>query len=394
MKILAISEHFLPRVGGTVEYVVKTCEALQAAGHDVHLLVPGDGSEVSTIDGHAFGVTSLGCGWPAHGDPSREARYGFCRMANEHAMRVVRAGGADLVHVLFGLFVNETLDTAALRAVGARCVTTIHNIPPQECSRSWPGDGMVQRWKDRLRLKLVAVKNHSRLRAHDYDLWVTPSCCVADELRALRPGARVESVAHGCSDPLLDLIEVPPCRAPQPGEPLRLLTVGGWVPHKRQHLIPAVAAALRDQGIAIEWNLVGPDKRVPRYHQAIVDDIARRGLSDIVRACGAVPFDELARHYERAHLYVQPSTEEGFCMTALDAAAAGLPVIGSPAGALPEICRISEGALVPSTVPDLTHAITHFQRAALWPQDAQKVAQAVRKRFTWDRAAGELTGLL
>jgi glycosyltransferase involved in cell wall biosynthesis len=390
MRILAISEHFHPRVGGTVEYVSQTCSALQTLGHEVHLLIPGEGTEPTEIEGFPYRVTAMGGGWPTKGDPDRETRYRFCREISRHVECAADAGEVDLVHVLFGLFVNETLDTTRLQGRGVPCVTTIHNIPPQECGRSWAGDLRTEFWKDRLRLKVVAAKNRARLARHPYDAWVVPSEIAGHLLGGVLPDARIEVIGHGFSAGLLDRITVPATRAPGPGEPLRILTVGGWVPHKRQHLIPAVAATLRDHGIEFVWDLVGPPSRVARYQQAIIDQIGKLSLKDYVRARGAVPVEELAEFYEKAHLYVQPSTEEGFCMTALDAAAAGLPVIGSPAGALPEICRLSQGALVPSTAEDLSSAIRHFIVAALWPSDAGRTARAVRESFTWRNAAERL----
>lgn len=393
MKILAISEHFHPRVGGTVEYVSQTCAALQALGHGVHLLVPGKGTAEETVTGHGYKVTSLGVGWPESGDPDRETRYQFCRNASAFACRAADAGQVDIVHVLFGLFVNETLETEMITGKGVLCVTTIHNVPPQECGRSWSGDSLINRLKERLRLEVVARKNHARLRKHAYALWVVPSGIAGQLLSGVRPDARIAVIGHGCSKSLLEKVAIPECRAPGPGQTLRILTVGGWVPHKRQHLISEVAGRLREIGIDFVWDLVGPPGRVPRYRDAILRDIARRGLETQVRGHGAVSFDELARFYSEANLYIQPSTEEGFCMTALDAAAAGLPVIGSPAGAIPEICRLSGGVLVPSRADDLAKAIEHFLVARLWPEHARLVAQSVQERFTWPRAAGELVAL-
>ncbi|WP_193212262.1 glycosyltransferase family 4 protein [Luteolibacter marinus] len=391
MRILCISEHFHPRVGGTVEYVQQTCKALLELGHEIELLVPGDGDE--DPEDLPYTVTRVPAAWPAAGDPDREARYRFCRDASDRALRMAEAGRIDIVHVLFGLFVNETLDTAGLQNRGVRVVTTIHNVPPQECGRSWPGDRRLPRIKDRLRLKLVAAKNRARLSRHDYDAWVVPSGMAAASLREVRPDARIEVIGHGCSGELLERVEVPSCRAPAAGEPVRLLTVGGWVPHKRQHLIPAVAARLREMGVAFVWELVGPPARVPHYHDSIRRDIAHRKLGEQVRVQGAVPFDDLVGYYSQAHLYVQPSTEEGFCMTALDAAAAGIPVVGCPAGALPEICRASEGVLVPSEVEDLARAVRHYVVAGLWPDDARGVAHEIRQQFRWRQAGDELSRL-
>jgi glycosyltransferase involved in cell wall biosynthesis len=393
MNILAISEHFHPRVGGTVEYVSQTCASLQAMGHDVNLVVPGSGTAVETDAENGYKVTRLGVGWPTSGDPNRETRYRFCREASDLALSAAKAGQVDLVHVLFGLFVNETLETESLSRIGIPCVTTIHNVPPQECSRSWPGDTSLNRIKDSIRLRMVARKNRARLEKHSYDLWVVPSGSAANLLAGVRPDARIEVIGHGYSEGLLSSVRGPKSRAPESGQTLKLLTVGGWVPHKRQHLIPEVASLLRKAGVDFIWDLVGPSGRVPRYQDAILRDISSRGLEPQVRGHGSVSLDALALFYSEANLYVQPSTEEGFCMTALDAAAAGLPVIGSPAGALPEICLLSGGTLIPSTANDLASSIEHFYKAGLWSVEAFSSGQVVRDTYTWRRAAAAISAL-
>jgi len=86
---------------------------------------------------------------------------------------------------------------------------------------------------------------------------------------------------------------------------------------------------------------------------------------------------------------VQPSVEEGFCITALDAAAAGLPVIASPAGALARIAEVSGGTLVDSATGPLARAIADFVLEDRWA-DATAQAQAVRSTFSWDAAARAL----
>ena len=41
LRILAISEHYDPIVGGTTTYVKKVCHYLQKAGVDIRLIHPG-----------------------------------------------------------------------------------------------------------------------------------------------------------------------------------------------------------------------------------------------------------------------------------------------------------------------------------------------------------------
>lgn len=161
------------------------------------------------------------------------------------------------------------------------------------------------------------------------------------------------------------------------------------MPHKRQHIIPKTAAALQGAGLDFQWDVVGPPGRVPGYFDGISRDIETRGLAGRVLLHGAVPVERLAGLYDNAHLYVQPSIEEGFCLTALDAAAAGLPVIGCRAGALPEITAASGGRLIESTPGAIAEAIIEIARSRAWP-DVAETARVVRAQFSWDRAAGLL----
>lgn len=393
MRILAFSEHFFPRVGGTVSYVHRICESLTLLGHDVHLVVPGECTDIRDVNGCSYRVTGIGVGWPREGDPSREVRYRFCRQADTLALKEMEAGNVDIMHVLFGLFLNESLNTNRYKRLNVPCVTTVHNVPPQECSRSWPGDSRLSFLKDCLRLKLVTYKNNRRLRSHAYSAYVVPSAYVKNVLEKTLTNTNTEVIGHGYSEQLTATTRATTARAPEEGQKLKILTVGGWVPHKRQHLIPEIAAKLRSDGLMLEWNIVGPSGRLPRYQQAVKNIIKQHNVTDIVRIHDAVPFLELSKFYQAAHLYIQPSTEEGFCMTALDAAAVGLPVLACPTGALPEIARLSDGIIVQSNSNDLADAVRHFMAASLWKDDTTDSIKAVRETFSWEQSAKKLQTL-
>ncbi|MEP3927932.1 glycosyltransferase, partial [Rhodopirellula bahusiensis] len=112
---------------------------------------------------------------------------------------------------------------------------------------------------------------------------------------------------------LLDSVQVRTTSKPRPGKPLKILTVGGWAPHKCQHLIPEICRQLKQKGINFHWDLIGPTSRVVGYDEAIREQISQLGLSSEISVHGAVPLADLAKYYSEANLYVQPSTEEGFC---------------------------------------------------------------------------------
>ncbi|SFB77837.1 glycosyltransferase family 4 protein [Tropicimonas isoalkanivorans] len=399
MKILCLSEHYWPRVGGTTNHVHEMCTALAESGADIELLVPGPNvpAQDTAPSDRPYRVTWIDAGYPASGEPTRAERYAFCERANAEVKRRVTSGTEnrpDAVYVLFGLFLMEVLETQAVRAAGVRTMATVHNVPPMECGRTWPGAPLRKRLAETARLRLVARKNHARLRQHEYDVYVTPSEQVARTLQAVLPQADIRVVWHGVNDALLAAMSPPESRAPANGEAIRIFTAGGWVPHKRQIIIPDTLALLQKAGHLVVWEIAGPASRVNAYRQAVIERARCLGVDANLRMHEALDLAEFAQCYNRANLYVQPSTEEGFCLTALDAAAAGLPVIGSPAGVLPDICAISGGRLVDSRPEALADAIVSFVTGDGWPASAVATATDVRRTFTWPRAAAEVAALI
>jgi glycosyltransferase involved in cell wall biosynthesis len=70
-------------------------------------------------------------------------------------------------------------------------------------------------------------------------------------------------------------------------------------------------------------------------------------LGESVRLLGRVSEDELVRRYQQADLVVLPTQElEGFGLTTAEALACGTPVLGTPAGATPELLAPLDAALV------------------------------------------------
>jgi glycosyltransferase involved in cell wall biosynthesis len=72
------------------------------------------------------------------------------------------------------------------------------------------------------------------------------------------------------------------------------------------------------------------------------------GLADRVELLGWISGDAKHRALERADVYVLPSYNEGLPMSVLEAMAAGLPIVSTPVGGIPEaVTDGREGFLVP-----------------------------------------------
>ncbi|HEY5619810.1 MAG TPA: glycosyltransferase family 4 protein [Vicinamibacterales bacterium] len=127
------------------------------------------------------------------------------------------------------------------------------------------------------------------------------------------------------------------------------------------------------------------------------------GLQQEARAldlCDAVAFvgwqADIWPWLARWDIFVQPSLAEGFGMAALEAMAAGLPVVGTSAGGLPELIEDGcSGYVVP---PGDATALAARLRELLLNADRRSAMGAagqarVRERFSAERMAAELSGI-
>lgn len=143
------------------------------------------------------------------------------------------------------------------------------------------------------------------------------------------------------------------------GGPLRLLSVGSIVPRKGYDVLIAALATLAD----LPWQLtIVGDARDAKTATQLEADIAGTGLQKRVRLVGAVPAESLSGFYADADVFVLASHFEGYGMAFAEAVAAGLPVIGTTAGAIPEAVPAAAGILVP---PDDVAALAKALRTVI-----------------------------
>jgi glycosyltransferase involved in cell wall biosynthesis len=113
-------------------------------------------------------------------------------------------------------------------------------------------------------------------------------------------------------------------------------------------------------------------------------------LSDHVTHIGYI--DDHAREdlYRSARVLVMPSLDEGFGLPALEAMSAGVPVIVSSRGSLPEVVQDAGAQVNPSDIDAIAAALERAVFDQSWAiHTAQKGLDRARN-FTWTESARTL----
>ena len=113
----------------------------------------------------------------------------------------------------------------------------------------------------------------------------------------------------------------------------------------------------------------------------------RKACGDVVQTLGYVTEGEKQSLYAQASCLFFPSWYEGFGLPALEAMAAGTPVIASNRGALPEVCGDAAMYVDPDDVEQMALALS---QCVILPDAMKEMVEAAKKRarqFTWERSA-------
>ena len=112
-------------------------------------------------------------------------------------------------------------------------------------------------------------------------------------------------------------------------------------------------------------------------------------LENHVRLAGFIPAEKLVSYYQAADLFVLPTQAlEGFGLVTTESLSCGLPVIGTPIGATPEILAPLDRRLIahsaqPHCLADAVAGyFTGTWRHTLTPQHLHDY---VLENYTWDR---------
>lgn len=153
---------------------------------------------------------------------------------------------------------------------------------------------------------------------------------------------------------------------------------GGTAIHKNIPRLLAAFAAL--------------DGRIP-HHLVLLGvlpaDVPRAPLPARVVATGYVPDGHVLPLLSGAEAFVLPSLYEGFGLPVLEAQQAGVPVVCSSAGSLPEVAGDAAVFFDPLSVPDMGAKIARVAGDRDLQETLRRKGQTNVGRFSWERTARE-----
>ncbi|MHC1729256.1 MAG: glycosyltransferase family 4 protein [Syntrophobacteraceae bacterium] len=315
MRILLAQDTYLPKLGGAELHVFNLAKFLSRMGHGVTVVTPCmDGSPSFEIDKTGFRIIRMQS-FPS----SQSIVYSplFYLKSLPQVMRLVAE--TDVVHGHYTYIYSAAFGLAA-RMLGKTNCVTLHGRGTLDSSAS-KVPRRILRW---LSLKL----------AHRVIATSTEMSSIA--LRFV-PLDRIQIIPNGVD---VDHFRLNGNR-PQRGKVI--MAVRRLVPKNGiQYLIEAMPFILERIPDA-ELKLIGTGDLHHYLHQRVLE----LGIADHVRFLGAVSNDRIPGLLSEADVMVFPSSAESTSLAALEAMAAGVPVVASAVGAYPELVGDNErGTLV------------------------------------------------
>jgi glycosyltransferase involved in cell wall biosynthesis len=368
MKILHVSDCYLPRLGGIETQVHGLARRQQAAGHTVEVATATprarhDRTAREVIDGVPVRriTVDLPFELPVH------------PRAGRHVRALLRCGDYDVVHVHAGV-VSPFAFAAAPVVVDERVplVITVHSL----WGYATPGFRALD-----------ALVGWSRWPA----VWSAVSDVAADPLRRIAgPGTEIDVLPNGID---LDRWLIDPL--PRASDDVLMVATMRLAARKRSLPLLRMLRRVRSSvptSVRLRVAVVGEGPQ----RAAMERYLRRHRMQGWVELPGRFDADQLRELYRRADVFVAPARLESFGIAALEARTAGLPVVASSGAGIREFVASGEEGLLAgtdgemvaalarlATQPDLRHRIAEHNRRVPpemgWPHVVARCEAAYRR---------------
>ncbi|MFN2578334.1 MAG: glycosyltransferase family 4 protein [Pyrinomonadaceae bacterium] len=398
LRILTISEHFYPIRGGSVTYVQNLTRELGRRS-DVFLVTYSPASDLPSnqwFNSDHTQVLNLRIS-SSHGYNTRIGRRAFTSRLMRTLPKILYYIKPDLVHILYGHEVPRVL-----RYVPSAIprLWTIHNVPPREYgSFSFPAQRLGPVLKRPYDL-VAGIIHRTRIRKYLYSHLVASSMRTRAELMGLGiQGDRITKLNIGIDTKIFKPLvngarQSIRQRLKIVGKPM-ILCVAAVVPHKGQLQALRALRSVRDIYPDCLFVNIG-SVRDQSYNHVLMSEIAAHNLN---ANCLFLPSnfsnEELAEFYNACDVYIQPSSEEGFGIAALEAMSCGKRIIATDTGEIATAIANSDGAILreADNIEELSQLIIDSYQQKSDIGAAFRLHDYIEKEFSWSTVAGKTMNL-
>ncbi len=371
MKVLHVIPSISPRRGGPGVAALEMAAALRQQGVEASLLTTNDDGPGLLADlplGRWIdhdGVPLLAFGrWSPPITPLRE----FAVAPALSQWLAAHLGDYDLLHI-HALFSYPSISAMVLaRQAG---VPYVLSTIGQLCHWSLARSSRRKRWM----LRLIERRNLDGAAA----LHVTTDA-EREQTAGLGLAARAVVIPLGVHLP-------PDGAAPDrcgPG-PTRFLFLSRIHPKKQlEQLFAALALVPGD------WTLEIAGEGEPAYVAVLQRQTEQLGIASRCQWLGFLAGEAKWQALAAADWFVLPSASENFGIAAIEALAAGLPVILSPEVAVAELLSCSRAALICASDPQALAATLERALAGPTAELREEARRLAAERFAWPAIAGQL----
>jgi len=368
VKIVHLTDCYLPRLGGIEMQVRDLAARQQQAGHQVHVVTTTpasarderratSGTDSAASDSTGVRIHRLAMDLPYELPVNPRA---FSRLR-----KVLAAEDFDVAHVHAGVVSPFAFGAAPTAArAGVPTVITLHclwgYLTP--AFRLLDGRGHWSRWPVVLSaVSDVAAVPLRRIVGSEVDVEVLPN--------GIEPGDwKVDPLPRHPDDVLIvSVMRLAPRKRPM--QLLRTL-------REARELVP--------RRVRMRARLIGagPERRsLERY-------LHRTGMSDWVELTGRLSREQIRETYRRADVFVAPANLESFGIAALEARCAGVPVLAKANSGIREFVADEREGLLAATDGELVGGLVRLCRS---PELRQRIAAHNRVTpppTTWDDVLG------
>jgi glycosyltransferase involved in cell wall biosynthesis len=349
------------RTGGVAEVAITQTEILRGLGHDVTLLAGWLGSGPPPRALRIVPAEMLPVRYPT----GRRTDLRFVISPQLQRLLRANAGTYDVAHVHLCRDLVTTFATRTLHKSGVPIVTQTHGM-------------------------LTAAGNLG-FRAFDRAL-MRPALARASRSLLLWPGEQEQlDAVLGRPAPttlVRNAVDVG-AHTWNPSDPPVVLFAARLHARKQPRLFVRLAQRVHREFPEVRFVVAGPDQGEEVPVRALVSSL---GLTSVVRVTGGMPREELLELMATSSVYVLPSLDEPFPISALEAMAIGVPTVLTAQSGVSELAGRRGGARI--AVPDLdgmTDAVLEVLRS---PEKQRELSKLGREMCATDLSPDSLGAAL